>query len=1103
VAGTEGARRTQTWTVVFTDLVGSTALRSAVGDERADAIQRRLDAVSRRVVEAHGGRVVKGLGDGTMAAFESTADALAGVVALQQQVDQTFRSDEEDVRLTVGVSVGDASEDDGDLFGTPVVEAARLCGAAEAGQILCTEVARVIAGSRADHVYESIGTLELKGLPSPLPTVSVAWEPLAADLTTPGDERLPFPPLLSAPHRLAFAGREVETAALDKAWSEASEGDAKVLLLAGEPGIGKSRLCAELGHRAHREGALVLFGRCDDELGVPYQPFVEALTQIVEHWPETTLREVLGPHPAELGRLVPALFERLPDLPPPLESDPETARYRLFEAVQGWLEALAAFEPVLLVLDDIHWATRPTLLLLKHLARSDEGTRLMLLGTYRDTDLDRVAPLADVLADLRRLPGVSRVPVGGLGVEEVVALMERVAGHPMDQDGWALATAIHGESEGNPFFVGEILRSLREEGAIIVDDDGTWRAAGAVESLGIPESVREVVGRRLDRLPDAANEVLSAAAVVGRDFELDVLVLLVDRSEGELLDLLEEAVDARLVDETGVGRFRFAHALVRSTLYDEQRVTRRARLHLRAGEAIEQVHADHLDNHLGELAHHFERAAAGGSPTKALEYSRRAGDEALRQLAHDEALARFEDAFELLAPDTSAVDRCDVLLGLGQAQRSVGDPGGRSTLLAAAALARELGDGARLARAALALHRGYFGSFGQVDQERIDVVSAALELVGGHDSAVRARLLSVLATESVFAIDLVDRRRISDEALTTARRLDDPVTLGNVLATRHNAIFHISTLDERIANTDELRSLAGRLDDPNLRFWGGYCTWATGAEAGDGERTRAGLEVCREVATSTGMATHCWIERFASAAQALVDGRLVDAEALAEESFALGAEAAEPDAVLYYGVQLFFLRREQGRLGELEEPTAEAVGGSSGKGSIELLHALLLSEVGRADDALAIIDRLCERGVAEAFGDNQVWSSQLFGLAEVVHRHGRVDLAEQLLPLLDPIADRVALNGLVFFGPLALARGLVLATLGRFEEGIADTIRATTQCEAMGAEALAVRSALAHAEMLEQVDPAAARTLAIATGERAAAVGLDVLVARASGLAEG
>jgi hypothetical protein len=670
----------------------------------------------------------------------------------------------------------------------------------------------------------------------------------------------------------------------------------------------------------------------------------------------------------------------------------------------------------------------------------------------------------------------------------------------MDRDGWALATAIHGESEGNPFFVGEILRSLREEGAIIVGDDGTWRAAGAVESLGIPESVREVVGRRLDRLPEAANEVLSAAAVVGRDFELDVLVLLVDRPEAELLDLLEEAVDARLVDETGVGRFRFSHALVRATLYDEQRVTRRARLHLRVGEAIEQVHADDLDGHLGELAHHFERAAAGGSPTKALEYARRAGDEALRQLAHDEALARFEDAVEMLAPDTSAVDRCDVLLGLGQAQRSVGDPGGRSSLLAAAAVARELGDGTRLARAALALHRGYFGSFGEVDQERIDAVQAALELVGEHDSAVRARLLAVLATESVFAIDLAERRAISDEALTIARRLDEPVTLGNVLATRHNAIFHISTLDERIANTDELRALAARLDDPNLVFWGGYCTWATGAEAGDGERARAGLEVCREVATTTGMATHCWIERFVRAAQALVDGRLVDAEALAEESFALGAEAAEPDAVLYYGVQLFFLRREQGRLLELEELTAEAVSGTTGKGSIELLHALLLSEVGRGDDALAIIDRLCTDGVAGAFGDNQVWSSQLFGVAEVAHRHGRTDLAEQLLPLLDPIADRVALNGLAYFGPLALARAFVRATLGQVEGALEDARRATSQCEAMGAEALALRSALAHAELLVAVDPEAARTMAAATGERAGALGLDVLVARASAL---
>jgi class 3 adenylate cyclase len=1105
VTGTEGARRTQTWTVVFTDLVGSTALRSAVGDERADAIQRRLDAASRRVVEAHGGRVVKGLGDGSMAAFESTADALTGVVALQQQVEQAFRADPEDVRLTVGVSVGDASEEDGDLFGTPVVEAARLCGAAEPDQILCTEVAKVIAGSRADLAYESIGALELKGLPAPLPTVAVGWTPLVADVDHEDDGTLPFPGALATPHRLDFAGREVEMAALGKAWSAAEDGETGVVLLAGEPGIGKSRLAAELGSVAQADGGVVLFGRCDDELGVPYQPFVEALGHVVEHWPDADLRAVLGPHPGELGRLVPGIFERLPDLPEPLDSDPETARYRLFEAVGGWLAALAERAPVLVVLDDLHWATRPTLLLLKHLARADAGSRLLVLGTYRDTDLDRVAPLAEVLADLRRLPGVVRVPVGGLGVEEVVAVMERVAGHELDQDGWALATAIHGESEGNPFFVGEILRHLREEGALVVGDDGRWRAAGAVDGLGIPESVREVVGRRLDRLPDEADEVLSVASVVGREFELAVLVAVLERPEGALLDLLEDAVDARLVDETGVGRFRFAHALVRSTLYDEQRVTRRARLHGRVGEAIEQVHQDDLDAHLGELAHHFERASAGGTPAKALEYARRAGDEALRQLAHDEAVARFDDALEMLDETTPAVDRCDVLLGLGRAQRAVGDPAGRQTLLAAGHLARDLGDGPRLAAVALALHRGYFGSYGEVDQERLAVVRAALDQVHDGDSAVRARLLAVLATESVFADDLADRMATSDEAVAMARRLGDPVTLANVLATRHNALFHVSTLQERIANTDELGALAERLDDPNLRFWAGYTTWATGTEAGDGERLRDGLAACREVADLTGIATHRWIERFISAADALAAGRLGEAEVLADESFVLGTESGEPDALLYYGVQLYFLRREQGRLDELEALTVDAVGDTTGKGNLRMLQALLLSELGRGEEALAIVDELTTDGLLASFGDNQVWSSQLLALAQVLCREGRVEQAGRLLEVIEPVVERVAANGLCVLGPLVLARAWIRAATGDLVGAGADAEQATLTSDAMGATAIALRSRLFEAELLLQADTGdrqAARPLAQGVAERARQLGLDVLSVEASALAD-
>jgi len=609
--------RSGTWTVLFIDVVDSTALRSRLGDEAADALQGRLDALVARVVGDHDGVVVKGLGDGSMCAFAGAADGVAAAVAIQQAVHRVDRREAVRVQVRVGLAVGDAAAEGEDLFGTPVVEAARLCAKAQPSQILCTDVTKVVAGSRSGVEFVALGPLELKGLPDPVATSEVRWEPLGDAESSSAADYVPLPRLLLSTHRVPFAGRGPELAALEKSWEAAVGGERLTSLLAGEPGIGKSRLTAELGRRVHDDGAVVLLGRCDDELGVPFQPFVEALDFFVGQCPADELADQLGPLAGELVRLVPEIASRVPGLPAPLTSDPESERLRLFDAVDGWLSALSAARPTLLVLDDLHWAAKPTLQLLRHLARSGAPGSLLLLGTYRDTDLDRSNPLTDVLADLRRIPTVERVSVTGLAVEDVVQLMESIAGHEMAGDSLALAHAIHEESEGNPFFVGEILRHLEESGDVYLGDDGRWTVRAAPEELGIPEGVREVVGRRIDLLPAEVGDLLTLAAVIGRDFELDVLNELDDRPEDDVIEALEACLEARLIDETGVGRYRFSHSLVRSTLYDELRVTKRARLHRRVGEAIESIHGDDLDAHLGELAHHFAQAWPTTRPSSA------------------------------------------------------------------------------------------------------------------------------------------------------------------------------------------------------------------------------------------------------------------------------------------------------------------------------------------------------------------------------------------------------------------------------------------------------------------------------------------------------
>ena len=1082
--------RSGTWTILFVDVVGSTDLRSTLGDADADALQAQLDGLTTTLTEEHQGQVVKGLGDGSMCAFEGAADAVATGIALQQTVDRINQRFREEVQVRVGIAVGDAAAEGDDLFGTPVVEAARLCSKAQPGQILCTQVTQVIAGSRSGADFVAVGALELKGLPDPVATVEVLWAPLTDDGAASAVDILPLPRLLVSTHRIAFAGHAAEQAALDKAWDLAATGERVTVLLAGEPGIGKSRLAAELGRRAHGEGATVLLGRCDDELGVPFQPFVEALDFLVENCPPSVLAERLGPLPGDLTRLVPRLAERHPGLPPPLESDPETERLRLFEAVDGWLAALSATGPVLLVLDDIHWAARPTLQMLKHVLRSAAEGPMLIVGTYRDTDLDRSSPLTEVLADLRRIPSVERVSVGGLALDEVVQLMELIAGHPMDDRGRAVAQAIQEESEGNPFFVGEILRHLSESGSIYTDEEGRWTSRGDPGELGIPEGVREVVGRRIDQLADETGELLGVAAVLGRDFELEVLVHLSDLDEDEVLDALDGCTEARLVEETGVGRYRFAHALVRSTLYDEMRPTRRARFHRRVGEAIETVHAGHLDAHLPELAHHFAQAAIGDSD-KAFDYAFRAGARALALLAHDEAAERFEAALEMLDDEPR---RAEVLLGLGKARAAAGHPDYRATLVEAGQLALAQGDLEAVAAAALTLHRGYFGSFGVVDDERLDLARAALEGLGQEDSPTRARLLANQATELLFAEPLARRRELSDEALAMARRLDDPVTLAHVLRVRHNAIWDATTLGERTVNTDELTALAAELADPQVEFWASWTRWATGIERADPDRAQDGLTACRRIAAEANLATHRWIAAFTDAGGAFLRGDLEAAEALITTSLELGSTAGEPDALFYYGTTIFMIRREQDRLGELDGVIQESVDALQNAGGLRALVALLDLELGRTDAAREEMAALAGRGF-ETVDRDQVWSSTALVSAELALRLDDPVLAAQILPLVEPLGDHMAYNGLVPVGSLAWATARCLVTLGRVDEALPHFEAAVAAHTRLGALGLAARTRLEWAETVGERDPDRAVELAAAARAVADDLGL-VSVAR-------
>ena len=449
-----------------------------------------------------------------------------------------------------------------------------------------------------------------------------------------------------------FVGRTDELGTLKTALDAALGGQGSLVMLVGEPGIGKTRLAQEALVYAQLRGAQTLWGRCyEAESAFPYMPFVEALRQYVANRPDDALRTELGNGASDVAKLVSEVRQRVPASALTTEIPPDQERQRLYESVVTFLMNAAKANPIVLVLDDLHWADAPTLNLLRNLARSIKGSRLLVIGTYRDVDLDRRHPLAEVLAELRRERLFERVLLRGMTPLEVSALLEMVAQHELDQGGVVLASALHRATEGNPFFIEETVRHLVETGRIF-RREGRWVSNAAnVHDMGIPEGVREVIGRRLSRLSSACNDALTSAAVLGREFEFAVLGAMTGLGEDELLAVIEEALVAQAIVEVkgkAVAAYVFSHALVRQTLYEELSLPRKQRLHARAADAIENVHVRTVATHVASLASHYRLAGAAGDPEKAIAYSIRAGDAAQATFAHEEAANHLEGALEVM-----------------------------------------------------------------------------------------------------------------------------------------------------------------------------------------------------------------------------------------------------------------------------------------------------------------------------------------------------------------------------------------------------------------------------------------------------------------------
>jgi DNA-binding SARP family transcriptional activator len=905
-------------------------------------------------------------------------------------------------------------------------------------------------------------------------------------------------PLVAALERHALVGRGAELDALEECWAEAVTGSRRLVLLAGDAGIGKTRLAAELGRRAHDDGALVLYGRFDEEALAPYQAVVE----MVRGWSSGAslepLRERVGIRAADLGILFgefgpPPVVEREPG---PAGHDADARRLRFFDAVAALLGEVGASAPLVLVFDDLHWADRPTLQLLKHLVRSPQPRRALLLGTYRDAELEPGHPLLELIGDVRRENLLKHVELGGLAEPEVAELVAAL-GVPSAEP--AFVHALHGETDGNPFFIEEVVRHLR-------DGDHELHADVSLTEAGVPDGVREVTARRLRRLCADSRQALQVAAVIGREFDYDVLEAVAPLHDEALISALEEGVEARVLRESGpVGRYAFTHALVRATLYDGLSQLRRARLHGRVGEALARLRSADLDPHLPQLAHHFAQAAPVEQPERAIEYALAAARRADRLLAWEEAAQHYRAALRSrdLAGAREDRVRADLLLALGASEDHAGmEAEARGTLAAAAATARALGDGVLLGRAALGF-AGQWSILGRVDDARVALLEEALEALGSEDSPLRARLLARLALELYYSPEPERRLALSEEAVDLARTLGDTRTLATCLDARHYALWRPENVHERLAVASELRRVAEETGDPELELEGAGWTVVDLLELGDVQGADVQIAAASKLAQALQRPIWLWWSSLLRCTRAQLVGRFDEAERLAEETLEIGRRGQAENALNAYAQAMFNIRREQGRLGEVEPAVRGLIEAYPMLVAWRAALALMLVELGRTEQARAEFEAL----PLDNLPRDANWLIGVTLLAEVCGALGDGARAEALYAALEPYAGRNVVVGRAATCNGAAARllGTLAAAMRSWELAEGHFISALAMHERMGARPWVARTQLAYAEMLltrrQRGDKARARKLLADAVVIADALGMPVVARRARALA--
>lgn len=918
---------------------------------------------------------------------------------------------------------------------------------------------RKLGGRDRAELIERAGALAAETSP---PRVEAAW-------------LVPLPARLAVRPPIGVVGRGAELAVVGDCVKRVGvDGGCEVVVVSGEAGVGKTTLIAEAVRVAFDGGACVLFGHCEEDLATPYQLFAEALGHLVDHTPDDVLTSLVGGDGAVLAGLLPSLGRRLPGVGS-TATDADTGRYQLFAAVVDLVAALSVRQTVVVVLEDLQWADRASLQLLRHVVGSDRPMSLVVVGSCRDSELSRSHPMVDTLAELHRLGGVTRLELGGLDDASVVAFIEAAGGQALDPAVAVFAAELRRETGGNPFFVGEMLRHLAETGALARDSQGRWSLTLPLDQMSLPPSVHAVIGGRVGRLGADAERVLSLAAVIGRDFDLDLLTAACGLTDDDVLAVLDAAAASALVRELTdtPGHYSFVHALIQRTLYEQLGRTRQARAHRQIAESLDAICGDRPEFRVGELARHWSAAAHPDAVAKALHYTRQAADRALAAFAPGDALSFYTQALDLhqqcAHPDP--LFDVDLRIGLGIAQRQTGHAEFRDTLLGTARHAADLGDTDRLAAAALANKEGLNSALGSIDRDRVDIFELALQRVP-RDHPSRPLLLAALCSELTFTSTLQRRQDLADEAITLARDIGDDATIVRVLNNVSWPLAMPQLLAQSLEWSAEAVQRAERLGDPVLLFWAAHVRALIAINAGDVDEMERCFAIAWSLAERLDQPLLSWHRAMSRTHCALLAGDTSEAKARAIEALDIGTRGGQPDAKLIFNYQIGGVNGVNTQRGVFTDDRAANFEQLRVRlpGMRDWLTAMLAWEharIGRLELAHELLDEFAATGF-EPMPEPNGWLFTMIHYSDVAiacdDHHAAAALYERLVPY----AGQIPTRGSAPYPPIDLYLGKLATLLRRYGQADHHFTRAAALADRARAAYFATEIDLAWGQMFLQ-----------------------------------